>query len=43
MREGHGACRKAVRNAVKHRSDSAVRNAPTRAQARDTPKSEITL
>ncbi|MDW8302437.1 MAG: hypothetical protein RML38_08210 [Bacteroidia bacterium] len=41
MREGHGACRQAVRNAVQHRSVRVVRNAPTRAQARGTPRSKI--
>ncbi|MCS7076239.1 MAG: hypothetical protein NZ455_06005 [Bacteroidia bacterium] len=36
MRHAKGAS--AVRSAAKHRSDSAARSTPTRAQRRDTPK-----
>ncbi|MCS7076393.1 MAG: hypothetical protein NZ455_06775 [Bacteroidia bacterium] len=39
MRHAEGAS--AVRSAAKHRSDSAARSTPTRAQRRDTPKSKI--
>ncbi|MCS7077611.1 MAG: hypothetical protein NZ455_12920 [Bacteroidia bacterium] len=39
MREGHGACPSGQCEALaKHRSVSAVRNAPTLALARGTPK-----
>ncbi|MCS7077012.1 MAG: hypothetical protein NZ455_09905 [Bacteroidia bacterium] len=36
MRHAEGAS--AVRSAAKHRSNSAARSTPTRALARDTPK-----
>ncbi|MCS7075965.1 MAG: hypothetical protein NZ455_04625 [Bacteroidia bacterium] len=35
------ACVSTVRSAAKHRSDSAARSTPTRAQRRDTPKNKI--
>ncbi|MCS7027935.1 MAG: hypothetical protein NZ519_04150 [Bacteroidia bacterium] len=39
LREGHGACPSGQCVALaKHRSDSVVRNAPTLASARGTPK-----
>ncbi|MCS7076214.1 MAG: hypothetical protein NZ455_05880 [Bacteroidia bacterium] len=41
MREGYGACRQAVRSDSAAPSDSVVRSSPTRALARDTPKSEF--
>ncbi|MCS7078348.1 MAG: hypothetical protein NZ455_16675 [Bacteroidia bacterium] len=34
MREGYGACRKAVRSAAKHRSERVVRSSPTRGAAK---------
>ncbi|MCS7076352.1 MAG: hypothetical protein NZ455_06570 [Bacteroidia bacterium] len=37
MREGYGACRKAVRSEAQHRSERVVRSSPTRSAARDTP------
>ncbi|MCS7076300.1 MAG: hypothetical protein NZ455_06310 [Bacteroidia bacterium] len=37
------ACVSTVRSVAQHRSDSAARSTPTRAQRRDTPKKESHL
>ncbi|MCS7076913.1 MAG: hypothetical protein NZ455_09410 [Bacteroidia bacterium] len=39
MRHAEGAS--AVRSVAKHRSNSAARSTPTRAQRRDTPKRKL--
>ncbi|MCS7076637.1 MAG: hypothetical protein NZ455_08010 [Bacteroidia bacterium] len=43
MREGYGACRKAVRSAAKHRALAQCGIARPEAQRRDTPKSKTKI